>query len=375
MSEQPPTGEGGNVVSLPTKKRGAASPEPPSNKPLVRGKKPFASMGDLLRDTSSRGKGVEELLSAKQINLDRIAPDPEQPRKSFPQESLEELAASIQTRGVLQPIRVRYDRTTDMYIVIDGERRWRASTLAGIPAMPAIVVDEAQSGGDRLIDQLMANIQREDLNAVERAEGLNRLKEAMSETMGNVTWDQVADAVGIKRSRLYQLRDLLDPAKVTDSERAAVQRGTLSEKHVRSVLRHLSGNKREAVQQAMEEDHLSVQEATDAAKALVANPHITDATPVAEIVEAVRRVRREARQPRPPEEWTSVRAAVAGASNLPTVGAAEVDEAAGLAARLGTLLVAMTDGSPSASGAATKRLRAAVRRLREAADLYLDSSQ
>ncbi len=367
MSSKPTPAPANSPPSEPT--------PPPPNRPRVRGEKRFAVMTDLLRDTSSRGRGTEELLSAKQINLDRIAPDPEQPRKAFPQESLEELAASIKTRGVLQPIRVRYDRTSDLYIVIDGERRWRASTLAGIASLPAIVVDEAQSGGDRLIDQLMANIQREDLNAVDRAEGLNRLKEAMGETMGHVTWDQVADAVGIKRSRLYQLRDLLDPAKVTDSERAAVQRGTLSEKHVRSVLRHLSGNKREGLQRAMEEDHLSVQEASDAAKALVANPHITDATPAAEITEAVRRVRREARLPRPPEEWTSVRAAVAGASNLPIVGAAEVDEASRIAVRLGNLLVAMTDGTPPASGAATKRLRAAVRRLREAADLYLDSNQ
>lgn len=347
------------------------SEQPSSRPPRVRGEKRFAVMTDLLRDTSSRGKGVEELLSAKQINLDRIVADPAQPRKAFPQESLDELAASIRSRGVLQPIRVRYDRAADVYIVIDGERRWRAATLAGIAALPAVVVDAEQSEGDRLIDQLMANIQREDLNAVDRAEGLERLREAM----GGAPWDQVADAVGIKRSRLYQLRDLLDPAKVTDNERAAIQRGTLSEKHVRSVSRHLSGPKREGLLRVMEEDKLSVQEATAAKNALIANPHITDSTPVEQVVEAVRRVRQEARQPRPPEEWTSVRAAVAGASNLPAVDAATVEEAAQLAARLGTLLVAMTDGRAALPAAATRRLRQQVRRLREAADLYLDSNQ
>ncbi len=232
------------------------------------------------------------------------------------------------------PILVRYDSAADMYVVIDGERRWRAAKIAGLEKMPAVVVEKEQSGSERLIDQLTANIQREDLNDVDRAEGLKRLKAAMH----NAPWDQVADIVGIKRSRIYQLLDLLDPAKVTDGEREAIQRGTLSEKGVRSVLRHLSGSKREGLQRMMEEDKLSVQEATAAKDALVANPHITDETPVAQVVEAIRQMRHEARHPRPPEEWAAERAAIAGGvAACPLPNEASVAEALDLARRLQTL--------------------------------------
>jgi len=339
--------------------------------PRVRGSRPKFAVTDLLRNTSTQARGTDEMMNAKLIEVARIERDPEQPRRTFPQESLEELAASLAARGVLQPILVRYDSAADIYVVIDGERRWRAAKIAGLAKMPAVVVEKEQSGSERLIDQLTANIQREDLNDVDRAEGLKRLKGAMH----NAPWDQVADIVGIKRSRIYQLLDLLDPAKVTDGERAAIQRGTLSEKGVRSVLRHLSGSKREGLQRMMEEDKLSVQEATAAKDALVANPHITDETPVAQVVEAIRQMRQEARHPRTPDEWATERAAIAGGARLPATNEASVAEALDLARRLQTLLVAFTDTAVApVSAAATKRLRTAVRRLREATDLYLDQT-
>ena len=78
-------------------------------------------------------------MNAKQIRRDRIVPDPNQPRKTFPQESLEELAASLKARGMLQPISVWYDSADDHYVIIYGERRWRASGMAGMEVLPAIV--------------------------------------------------------------------------------------------------------------------------------------------------------------------------------------------------------------------------------------------
>src|SRR5581483_11139082 len=83
--------------------------------------KRFAVVADLLKDTSSRGAGVEDMMNAKQIRRERIVPDPDQPRKTFPQEGLEELAESLRLRGILQPISVRYDRAADQYIIIHGE--------------------------------------------------------------------------------------------------------------------------------------------------------------------------------------------------------------------------------------------------------------
>jgi len=356
-----------SVLGPSVAEKGAHVSTPP-RPPRIRGEKRFA-VTDLLRNTSVQARGTDEMMNAKLIETTRIERDPDQPRRTFPQESLDELAASLAARGVLLPILVRYNHDTDMYIVIDGERRWRAAKIAGLEKVPAVVVEKDQSEDERLVDQLTANIQREDLNDVDRAQGLKRLKAAMQ----NVPWELVADVVGIKRSRIYQLLDLLDPAKVTDTEREAIQRGALSEKGVRSVLRHLSGPKREGLQQVMVEDKLSVQEATAASAALVANPHITDDTPVAQVVEAIRKVRHEAKNPRPPQEWMDERAAVAGAAHLPVADAATVSETLELAQRLQTLLVAFTD--IPVSPAAARKLRASVRRLRDAADLYLDQSR
>jgi hypothetical protein len=79
--------------------------------------------------------GVSDLPTAKEIRLDRIEPDPEQPRRTFDEAKLAELAESIRQEGILQAIAVRYDHEADRYVILHGERRWRASKLAGLPAI------------------------------------------------------------------------------------------------------------------------------------------------------------------------------------------------------------------------------------------------
>lgn len=186
------------------------------------------SVDALFTDTSPRGVGVSELVEAKLIQLDRIEPDPDQPRTDFDADALDELAGSIRADGVLQPIAVRYDAERDVYVIIHGERRWRAARIAGIDTIPAVVRDIPEDR--RLIHQLVENILREDLNALDRAAALRALKSRMNDA----PWEQVAEAVGIRRSRLYQL---LSTEKLADPLQEALRRGIVSEKQTRAVQR------------------------------------------------------------------------------------------------------------------------------------------
>ena len=186
------------------------------------------SVDDLFSDTRPQAVGVTDLVDAKEIRLDRIAPDPDQPRTAFDSAALEELAASIRREGVLQPIAVRYVAADDIYVIIHGERRWRAAGLAGLDAIPALVRDIEP--GTVLVQQLMENIVREDLNALDRSQALRTLKDQM----GDAPWDNVAERVGIRRSRLFQL---LGTEKLAGGFRRLLRDGVVSEKQTRPVQR------------------------------------------------------------------------------------------------------------------------------------------
>jgi ParB family chromosome partitioning protein len=184
------------------------------------------SVDALFTDTSARAVGVSDLVEARAIRLDRIEPDPNQPRRTFDDGALEDLAGSIRAEGVLQPIAVHYDAARDVYVVIHGERRWRAARMAGLDSIPAIVRDVPE--GRRLVQQLIENVVREDLNALDRAAALRALKQQMDDA----SWEQVAAAVGIRRSRLFQL---LGTEKLNASLQDALRRGIISEKQTRQI--------------------------------------------------------------------------------------------------------------------------------------------
>ena len=186
------------------------------------------TVDDLFTDTRPQAVGVSDLANAKEIELDRIQPDPDQPRTVIQEEPLQELAESIRLEGVLQPIAVRYDGEDDIYIIIHGERRWRAAREAGIGTIPAVVREIEPR--NILLQQLMENIVREDLNALDRAHALRSLKEQMDDA----PWDSVAAAVGIRRSRLFQL---LGTEKLVESFRVLLREGVISEKQSRQVQR------------------------------------------------------------------------------------------------------------------------------------------
>lgn len=216
------------------------------------------TVNDLFTDTRPQATGVGDLPNAKEIDLTRIEPDPDQPRRSFDDDRLDELAESIRAEGVLQPIVVRYDAERDIYVVVHGERRWRASQRAGQMSIPALVRDVPEHR--RLLQQLMENVVRDDLNAVDRAAALRALRQQM----GDVPWEKVAEAVGIKRSRLFQL---LGTEKLPDAAQIDIQSGRLSEKQSRA-LQGLPAPQQEALRSLMVETGMAAPVATRIARAL-----------------------------------------------------------------------------------------------------------
>jgi len=162
---------------------------------------------------------------SSEIEVGSIRPNPHQPRKNFDVASLEELRDSIRMHGVLQPILVR--RTADGYELIAGERRWRASRLAGLQSIPA-VVREGVSDKEMLEVALIENLQRQDLDPLERAWAIRQLMDSAS-----LTQDAVADRVGLKRPTVTNLLRLLE---LPDSIQEAVARGRLTMGHARALL-------------------------------------------------------------------------------------------------------------------------------------------
>jgi ParB family chromosome partitioning protein len=216
----------------------------------------------LFTDTRPRAAGVSDLPTAKEIKLDRIVPDPAQPRRNFDPNRMQELVSSIVSEGVLQPIVVRYDDADDIYVIVHGERRWRASRQARLKSIPAIVRDVPEDR--RLVHQLMENIVREDLNALDRAAALRALKQQMNDA----SWEEVADAVAIKRSRLFQL---LGTEKLPPAIQADIREGRLSEKQSRA-LQGLPEPAQLALRDAIIADGLSAGETVKLARRLKSEP-------------------------------------------------------------------------------------------------------
>src|SRR4051794_20848445 len=122
-----------------------------------------------------QSEGRRRLDSAAVIRVDRIIPDPNQPRTEFDEEALHRLAASLKERGQLQPVRVRWDDAESRYVVVVGERRWRAAKIAGLETLACIVVTGEIPPGDLLEDQLIENLLRDDLKPIEQARAFKSL--------------------------------------------------------------------------------------------------------------------------------------------------------------------------------------------------------
>ena len=167
-----------------------------------------------------KAKPMEEM---SEIRIADIVPNPTQPRTEFDEEALEELAESIRQLGLIQPITVK--RSGDKYIIISGERRWRAAEKAGLEALPAYIreVDDTTLHAMALVE----NIQREDLNAIEISLGMQRLIEECG-----LTQESLAERLGKKRSTVANYLRLLN---LPDEVQFAIKGGIISMGHAKAI--------------------------------------------------------------------------------------------------------------------------------------------
>ncbi len=196
-----------------------------------------------VKETAPRlGRGLAALLGdtvspepsaigLRQIPLDLLDAGPFQPRAMLDQTGLQELADSIRARGVLQPLLARHNPVTPgRFQIVAGERRWRAATLAGLHEIPVLVRDLADA--DALAVGLIENLQRQDLNAIEEAEGYSRLLDEFG-----MTQEDLARGVGKSRAHVSNTLRLL---KLPGGVRAALTDGRVSAGHARALLAHRS---------------------------------------------------------------------------------------------------------------------------------------
>ena len=169
---------------------------------------------------AERLKGVLSLKRAFLIPVDRIVPDPEQPRREFDPEGLRELAESLKNRGQLQPVRVRWDEPSGNWVLISGERRWRAAALAGLPSLQAVEAKGTLTTDEILEDQLVENCLREDLKPIEQARAFKSLMDVRG-------WShrQLAEQLHIAPSAVSQALALL---RLPDAVQESVEVGNLA---------------------------------------------------------------------------------------------------------------------------------------------------
>jgi ParB family chromosome partitioning protein len=182
-----------------------------------------ALLGDSATPTSTAAPGVQTLAVAD------LEPSPFQPRRAMDEEALAELAASITQRGILQPLLVRpKPNTPGHYQIIAGERRWRAAQKAQLHDVPVLIRDLSDT--DAMAAGLVENLQREDLNPVEEAEGYQRLLREFK-----MTQETLAEAIGKSRTHITHLLRILQlPDKVLDM----VRDGSISAGHGRVLTAH-----------------------------------------------------------------------------------------------------------------------------------------
>ena len=165
------------------------------------------------------------------IKLIEIEPNREQPRKNFDEESLEELAASIKRYGVIQPIIVA--KKDDYYQIVAGERRWRASKKAGLTEIPAIIRENDERKNKEIA--LIENLQREDLNPIEKARGIKKLMEDYE-----LTQQAASEILGMSRSGLANTVRLLN---LDERVMNLATEGKLTEGHCRALMSITDGDK------------------------------------------------------------------------------------------------------------------------------------
>ena len=195
-------------------------------------------MNDRKPERRGLGRGLSALMA--DINVDApatrraegrlpveaLVPNPHQPRRDFPAEAMEGLAASIRQKGVLQPLIVRPTQTDGRFEIVAGERRWRAAQLAGLHDVPVVIRDFDDT--EVLEVAIIENIQRADLNAIEEAAGYRALMDRFGHTQ-----EKLAEALSKSRSHIANLLRLLN---LPDDVQGHVREGRLSSGHARALV-------------------------------------------------------------------------------------------------------------------------------------------
>ena len=190
------------------------------------------------KESKKLGRGLSSLLSPhsnmndnlgdkafKLINISSVEANAEQPRKNFSKEELENLSASIKSKGVLQPILVR-EKNKDLFEIIAGERRWRAAQIAGIHQIPAVI--KQMNDEEAMQAALIENIQREDLNPVEEARAYKTILKS-----DGVNYDNLSNAIGKSKSHISNTIRLLElDLKILNY----IQDGKISMGHARALI-------------------------------------------------------------------------------------------------------------------------------------------
>ena len=180
---------------------------------------------DAIFGTDKPNAILKPMSEMAEIAIQDIIPNPTQPRTQFDEEALEELATSIRQLGVIQPITLRKRNKDGKYIIISGERRFRAASMAGLSSLPAYIreVDDENLHAMALVE----NIQRQDLNAIEIALGMQRLIQEC-----NLTQDALSERVGKKRSTVSNYMRLL---KLPNEVQLALKEGLISMGHAKAI--------------------------------------------------------------------------------------------------------------------------------------------
>lgn len=209
------------------------------------------------KEKKSLGRGLDSLLgegtvkkqsTVTEIPVEELAPGQYQPRKRMHKDTLEELSDSIKQQGVLQPIVVR-KQASGLYEIVVGERRWRAAQLAGLETVPSIIKDINNSQAARI--SLIENLQREDLNAMDQARGLQRLQMEF-----NLSQEDLGSAVGKSRS---SITNLLRLTKLSQDVQKMLEQGMIEMGHARALL-SLKEEKQAALARDIVKRKLSVRE-------------------------------------------------------------------------------------------------------------------
>lgn len=215
------------------------------------------------------GRGLDAILvdsdytsgdSITSVRINDVEPNREQPRKQFSQEELEALSDSIVKYGVISPITVR--RVGERYVIIAGERRWRAARMAGLSEIPVIIISADDKKAAEIA--LVENIQRSDLNPVEEAQAYAALIDQYG-----MTQEEVAEQIGKSRSSVTNSLRLLD---LPDAVLSMLAAGKLSSGHAKVLLGIKDGEKLKTAAEKVAELELSVRETEKLVKSLLAEP-------------------------------------------------------------------------------------------------------